>query len=227
MLPKTQLVLIAVALAAPLGASSVRADITSMLNPLELVTSKVTVDPLAQTITFGLTFDRAPDLQTYNAYTNAADEFAIDILNSPGTEPALVGSGGEDLRLLSSQYRVDGSTANYGRVATPLGYSAITTPRYAGSLLLDLIPYSQVGSTVTITASYSRLFETDGVFEATLETYRFGAWSGQTVEIGNAFTNTLPSGGLATGVPEPASLALLGLGSVVLLTRRMGRRVKP
>jgi hypothetical protein len=158
-------------------------------------------------------------LQSYDAYTNAADEFAIDILNVPLDHAFLTGSGGEDLRLLSSQYRVNDSPINSGRTATPLGYSAITTPRFAGSLLLDLVPFTEVGSTVTITAPFSQLHETDGLFEAALLTYRYGAWSGATTEIGTAFAAPAPMGSPAEA-PEPASLALLGLGGMALLLRR-------
>ena len=205
---------------ATVGAQVGRADMSPALQPLELLSSKVTANTLAQTITFALTFDRAPDLQTYNAYTNAADEFAIDILNQPQDHPVLTGAGGEDVRLLSSQYRVDDSLINSGRIATPLGDAAITTPQYSGSLLLDLVPFNEVGSTVTVTTSFAQLHETDGMFEATLETYRYGAWSGITSEIGTVFPDPHPAGSGLVAALSRASLAVLGCGGIALLIRR-------
>jgi len=226
MLPQSKLGFAAFALALAFSATAARADSDTTLQPIELLSSQVTADPLARTITFALTFDRAPDLQSYNAFTNAADEFAIDILNDPLDHPLLTGAGGENLRLLSSQYRVDDSSINYGRVATPIGYSAITTPRFSGSLLLDLVPFNQVGSTVTITAPYSQLRETDGLFEATFESYRYGAWSGSTTEIGTVFADPPRMGLQSVAAPEPASLALLGVGGVALLMRRKKTRAQ-
>ena len=226
MMPLSKLGFAALALAAAFSATAARADSGTTLQPIELLSSQVTTDPLARTITFALTFDRAPALQSYNAYANAADEFAIDILNDPLDHPVLTGCGGESLRLLSSQYRVDDSPINYGRVATPMGYSAITTPRFSGSFLLDLVPFHQAGSTVTITAPYSQLGETDGVFEATFESYRFGAWSGRTTEIGTVIFDPPPMGFQSVAAPEPASLALLGVGGAALLMRRRKTRVR-
>jgi hypothetical protein len=220
-MPTSRPALLALALIAPLAAAAARTD--AALPPLDLISSQVTTDPQAQTVTFFLTFDRAPDLQTYNAYNNAADEFAIDILNQPLTHAVLTGAGGEDVRILSSQYRITDSTVNYGRVATPLGFAAITTPRFSGSLLLDLVPFDEVGSTITITAPFAQLQETDGFFEATLETYRYGAWSGRTFEIGTAFPEPQPFVSALAPAPEPASLAVLALGGTVLLARRRKR----
>ena len=219
-LSKISFAVLPLALAAPLFSTTGWADADAVLQPIELISSQVTADPLARTITLALTFDRAPDLQSYNAQINAADEFAIDILNVPLDHASLTGSGGEDLRILSSQYRVADSLINSGRTATPLGYSAITTPRFAGSLLLDLVPFTEVGSTVTITASYSQLHEADGLFEATLETYRHGVWSGSISEVGTVFSGAPGTGVLSTAAPEPASLAVLGFGGLALLMRR-------
>jgi hypothetical protein len=218
---KSGLVLLALGLATMFWGNVVRADTIPTLSPVELVSSEVTSDALAQTVTFSLHFDRAPDLQTYNAYTNAADEFAIDILNQPLDYAVLSGCGGEDLRILSSQYRITDSLVNYGRVATPAGFAAITTPRFSGSLLMELVPFSQVDSTVTIISPWASLHETDGLFEATLETYRYGAWSGQTIEIGTAVTHVTSAAVQMSSVPEPASAAIIGTGlSAWLLGRR-------
>ena len=76
-----------------------------------------------------------------------------------------------------------------------------------------------------MTAPYAQLQETDGMFEATLETYRYGAWSGNTTEIGTVFADPqmLAGAGLVSA-PEPASLALLGVGGVALLLRPRNKR---
>ena len=73
MLPKTRLLLAASLLALPLSLSVSRADVA----PIQLLTSQVISDPSAQTVTFSLTFDRAPALQLYNSYGNAADELKL------------------------------------------------------------------------------------------------------------------------------------------------------
>jgi hypothetical protein len=211
-----------------LAAGTARGEKQGNLGPVDLVGSNVTVDQGAQTITFALRFSRPPNLHTYNAYVNAADEFAIDILNEPLSYPTLYGSGGEDVRILSSQYRDPTVTDNYGRLPTPEGWAAITTPRFEGSYLLDLVPEGQIGQKITITTSFAQLHETDGVFEAVLETYRYGAWGGMTYEIGTVFadpvlTSTPMTTTAVAAAPEPASLAVLGAGGVALLVRRRRR----
>ena len=201
------------------GPSICRADVAAT-QPIQLVTSKVTANPITQTITFALTFDRVPFLQEYNEYGNAADEFAIDILNMPLDHESLFGAGGEDVRWLSSTFRINGVQANHGRVSTPPGFSAITTPRFQGSYLERLVPVTVLDTTVTLTASFAALHETDGLFEATFESYRYGAWSGHTIQIGTVFADPdyLAAGTLQ--IPEPAAGAVVCLGTGALLLRR-------
>jgi hypothetical protein len=210
----THLMALAVLAALPTSAFAVES-----YSPLELMDAHVTADTNAETVTFSLTFDRVPVLQTYDGNMNAADEFAIDILRTPVTTPSLYGFGGEDLRLLSSTYRDLTVSANAGRTPTPLGMSALTTPRFSGSELLSLLPFQLQDTTVTIVAPFSALGETDGLFEAVIRTYRWGAVAGPLHEIGTVHGETV-FGGAASAVPEPASVGVLGLAAVGLLLRR-------
>jgi hypothetical protein len=201
-------------------ATGARADNALDLIPLQLMNASAVADAPSQTITFSLTFNRSPELQSYNAYNNAADEFSIDILNMPGDHPVLFGAGGEDLRILSSTYRDPNVSANAGRMPNPLGYLAVTTPRFSGSALETLLGFHVNGPMLTFTAPYSTLEETDGQFEAALQTYRYGAWGGQTWEVGTVFTQPPLGAGAMAVVPEPASLAVMGVAAVGLMLRR-------
>jgi hypothetical protein len=162
---------------------------------LDLTSTDISTDPVANTITFTLTFSGIPSLQVYDPYVRAENEFSIDILSNSTGERRLFGFGNEDLRILSSEYRVEDalhpSVAPFcGRVATPAGYSAITTPRYSGSLLLDLIPYDQEGSVVSITAGFSQLqLNPNCTFEACIDTYSYGAWYGSSADAIVTLTN--------------------------------------
>jgi len=206
-----------------LGLSQTHADNLPPI-PLQLMNSSAVADLPTQTITFSLTFNRSPDLQLYDVYNNAADEFAIDILNMPGDHPMLFGAGGEDVRILSSQYRDPNIMTNFGRMPTPPGYAAVTTPRNLGSTLETLLPLHINGPMVTFTAPYGTLGEIDGNFEAVLQTYRYGSWSGQTWEVGTVFTQP-PLGAGSLPVPEPASVGVMGTAAAALLLRRSRRRV--
>ena len=155
---------------------------------LYLTSTDIPTDPVASTITFALTFSGIPALQTYDPFVRAENEFSIDILTNSTGKQRLFGFGNEDVRILSSEYRVEDAlhpsvAPFYGRVATPTGDSAITTPRYSGSLLLDLIPFEQDGPVVSVTANFSQLqLQQNGTFEAYISTYTYGAECGPSAD---------------------------------------------
>jgi hypothetical protein len=169
-------------------------ETTSYSQPFALLSYSEIPDVANQTVSFSLTFNRVPDFNTYDNYGRQADEFVIDILNNPGPVNELPSYYVGDIRIVSGwQQFWSGSPTNF------TGYFATATPQRTGTQFIEKLPFQQTGATVSFVTTFSQLDETDGIFEAYLQTAVYGS-------------EGLGSGQHLYPTPEPSATLLLLLG---------------
>ncbi len=205
---------------------------TILLTALVLVLAPAIA--LAQVVTYAFTAELDADGVTGTPNAGSVNEFLLDngITTLTGTYSYDTSTPLQSFSAFSGSYATGGLTFDQFN-DVPIGFSALTVLNNAGSSVIDGIADNQSYDSAQLAGLF--LTDEDGTvfggiglpalldladFEAAQIEFSTFVGSGEFQTESSSATFDITEFSLSLEIPEPASLALLGLGGAALLSRR-------